>query len=99
MTDPAFLKIQYETLQQAQTDLAVAYTAAHNGIDDLRTKLDQHLAEWTGDARDAYTQAQLDWHRAFEHMAQVLNKAQIHLANAHDLYQAVERQNLSIWHA
>jgi hypothetical protein len=30
-------------------------------------------------------------------MASVLEKAHVHMGNAHEMYQQVERQNLSIW--
>jgi WXG100 family type VII secretion target len=97
MGDSDFLKIQYETLQQAQTDLGVAYTAAKNAIDELRVKLDQSLGQWSGDAQTAYVQVKNDWDRAFGHMADVLAQAHVHMGNAHELYQQVERQNVSIW--
>jgi ESAT-6 family protein len=96
-TDPAFMKIQYETLQQAQTDLSVAYTAVKQAIDDLKAKLDQNLVQWSGPAQTAYAQVKQDWDKAFLHMASVLDKAHVHMGNAHDMYQEVERQNVSIW--
>jgi WXG100 family type VII secretion target len=97
MTDPGFMQIQYETLQQAQTDLGAAYAAAKNAIDELKSRLDQSLAQWTGDAQTAYTQVKSDWDKSFAHMASVLAKAQVHMGNAHEMYQQVERQNSSIW--
>jgi WXG100 family type VII secretion target len=93
-----FLQIQYETLQQAQTDLGVAYVAAKSAIDELRSRLDGHLADWTGDAKAAYEQVKREWDQAFDHMASVLAKAQVHVSSAHDMYTQVERQNVSIWH-
>jgi WXG100 family type VII secretion target len=95
--DPGTLNIRYETLADAQGDLAAAYAGAQATIDDLKAKLAQTLSLWTGDARTAYDQVQQDWAKAFAHMAGVLQQAQVHLGNAHDMYQAVERQNTSIW--
>src|SRR5262249_32597149 len=97
VSDPGYLQIQYETLQQAQTDLGVAYTAAKNAIDDLKSKLDQNLAQWTGPAQEAYQQVKGDWDRAFAHMHSVLEKAAIHVGSSHDMYSQAERQNVSIW--
>ena len=93
-----FLQIQYETLQQAQTDLGVAYAAAKSAIDELRSKLDKGLADWSGDAQTAYTEVKGDWDKAFDHMSAVLARAQVHVGNAHEMYTQVERQNVSIWH-
>lgn len=97
MSDPGYMNIQYETLQQAQTDLGAAYAAAKNAIDELKTRLEQGLESWTGDAQKVYLQVKDDWDRAFAHMASVLQQAHVHMGNAHDMYQQVERQNVSIW--
>jgi WXG100 family type VII secretion target len=91
------LNISYETLADARGDLAAAYTGAQATIDDLKAKLAGSLSMWTGDARTAYDEVQRDWATAFAHMAAVLQKAQVHLGSASDMYQAVERQNTSIW--
>ena len=95
--DPGQLNIKYETLADAQNDLAAAYAAAQATIDELKSKLAGGLSQWTGDARDAYDQVQRDWNAAFAHMAAVLQKAHVHLGNANEMYQTVERQNTSIW--
>jgi WXG100 family type VII secretion target len=91
------MNIRYETLAGAQSDLAVAYEAAYNTIQELERRLNAGLAQWTGTARETYAEVQLEWSKAFAHMAQVLNQAGVHLGNANDTYQAVERQNTSIW--
>ena len=96
-SDPGMLNISYETLADAQGDLAAAYTGAQATIDDLKAKLAQSLSSWSGDARNAYDEVQREWAQAFAHMAAVLQKAQVHLGSAHDMYQDVERQNASIW--
>jgi ESAT-6 family protein len=97
VSDPGMLNIKYETLAGAQNDLAAAYAAAQATIDDLKAKLAGSLSMWTGDARSAYDEVQREWSVAFAHMAAVLQKAHVHLGNANDMYQNVERQNTSIW--
>lgn len=97
--DPGLMNIKYETLADAQNDLAAAYAAAQATIDELKNKLAGGLAEWTGAAREAYDQVQRDWNTAFAHMAAVLQQAHVHLGNANEMYQAVERQNATIWGA
>jgi WXG100 family type VII secretion target len=96
-SDPGMMNIHYETLAGAQTDLTAAYQAAYNAIQELEQRLNAGLSQWTGAARETYTEVQHEWNRAFAHMAQVLNQAGVHMGNAHDTYQAVERQNTSIW--
>lgn len=95
--DPGLLNISYETLSGAENDLAAAYQSAQSAIDELKTKLAGSLDQWTGTAREAYDEVQGEWQQAFAHMAQVLQSAHVHLGNANETYQAIERQNTSIW--
>jgi WXG100 family type VII secretion target len=98
MDQGGLLNIRYETLGEAQSDLAAACAAAQATIEELKSKLAGGLSLWTGTARDAYDKAKYDWDTAFTHMNAVLNKANIHLGNVNDWYQHAERQNVSIWH-
>lgn len=97
--DSSYLNIRFETLQQAQDDLGAAYAAIQATVENLETSLNTNLSEWTGSAQQAYQQAQIQWHSALTHMASVLQKAQVHIGNAAEMYQAVENQNTSIWHS
>lgn len=96
-SDPGMMNIQYETLSGAQTDLTAAYQAAFNTIQELEQRLNNGLKEWSGDAQQTYDEVRREWTKAFAHMAQVLQQAGVHMGNANDTYQAVERQNTSIW--
>jgi WXG100 family type VII secretion target len=98
MADPNFLHIRNESLEEAQTDLAAAYAAARNAIDELRSKLDDKLGDWSGDAQAAYLDERGKWDATFDRMAAVLKQAHVHIGSAQEMYNAVERQNLSIWH-
>jgi len=96
--DPTYMNIRFETLQQAQEDIGMAYAAIKATIDDLETQLNSSLAEWSGTAQSAYVAVQTQWQQALDHMNGALQQAGVHLASAHDMYLAVERQNVSIWH-
>ena len=96
-SDPGMMNIHYETLSGAQTDLTAAYQAAYNTIQELEKRLNDGLKEWSGDAQQVYHEVRLEWQKAFHHMAHVLSQAGVHMGNANDTYQAVERQNTSIW--
>jgi ESAT-6 family protein len=96
-TDPGLLNIRYETLGQAQNDLGVAYDSVTAIIKDLTVALNSNLAEWSGSARDVYQQVQVKWQKATDDMAAVLRKANVHLGNANEMYQAMERSNTTIW--
>lgn len=91
------LSINYAALTTAEQELGGACTAARTAIEDLEAKLNQHLADWDGDARTAYDEVRRDWHKTFEHMAKVLRQATNHLGGTRDTMQATERNNTRIW--
>jgi WXG100 family type VII secretion target len=93
------MNIRFETLQQAESDLATALAAIRATIDTLESDLQSNLSQWTGSARDQYAVVKLQWDNALAHMADVLGSAQKHMANAADTYQTVENKNASIWHS
>lgn len=97
--DSSYMNIRFETLQQAQDDLAAAFAAIQSTIDNLETELQSNLSQWTGSAQEAYLPVKQQWDAAIAHMAAVLQKAQVHMGNAAETYQTVENQNVSIWHS
>ncbi|MDQ2876405.1 MAG: WXG100 family type VII secretion target [Actinomycetota bacterium] len=99
MSDSSFMNIQFETLQQAQDDLGIAYSGIKNTIDELETQLTSNLSQWSGSAQQAYIPVKQSWDQAILHMQTVLNKAGAHMASAQETYQATENQNASIWGA
>lgn len=97
--DSSYMNIRFETLQQAQDDLAAAYAAIQATVDNLETELQSNLSQWTGSAQQSYAAVKLQWDNALAHMAAVLQKANVHMMNAAEAYQTVENQNTSIWHS
>lgn len=98
MTSPYYMNVRFETLVQAQDDLGMAYSAVQSTISELETTLQAGLSQWSGPAQQAYLPVKQQWDNAVAHMASVLSKAHVHMANAAEMYQAVENQNISIWH-
>lgn len=89
MTDGT-MKVNFESLQSTQDELQSHYNSAHQAIEELKTQLGGSLSEWTGTAREAYTQVQAEWDKAFASMAEILAAAQAHVGNAHDVYSQNE---------
>lgn len=96
--DSSYMNIKFETLQQAQDDLGMAFASIQATIENLESDLQSNLSQWSGSAQGAYTGVKLQWDNAVAHMASVLQKAHVHLGNAAEMYQMVENQNISIWH-
>ncbi|MGH3273656.1 MAG: WXG100 family type VII secretion target [Streptosporangiaceae bacterium] len=99
MSDSSFMKIQFESLQQAQDDLGTAAAAVQNTIDELESKLQANLSQWSGAAQQAYIPVKQSWRDAIEDMQRVLTKAGGHLATAQQIYADAENHNMSIWNA
>ena len=97
--DSSYMNIRFETLQQAQDDLAASFAAIQATIDNLESDLQSNLSQWSGSAQTSYAGVKLQWDNAVAHMASVLQQAQVHMGNAAETYQAVENQNVSIWHS
>lgn len=97
MANDGSLSINYAALSTAEQELGGAYTAAKTTIDDLQAKLNQHLADWDGDARTAYDEVRREWQKAFEHMSAVLQRATNHLGGTREHMQNTERNNTRIW--
>lgn len=97
MPDPSYMAVQYETLQQAHDDLNTAYQAVYNTVQELNTELQKNLNQWSGHAKHAYLPIKAQWDGAVADMLDVLVGAYKHLSEIGDNYQAVERQNVSIW--
>jgi WXG100 family type VII secretion target len=96
-TDPGHISITYAALAAGHQELLAHHAAAKTMVDDLRTALDQHLAEWSGDVRTAYEQVKQDWDQAFAGMAETLHRASTHLENTRDLYHQHEVASARIW--
>jgi WXG100 family type VII secretion target len=92
------MNIRFETLQQAQEDLGMAFAAINQTITNLEGELEAELAGWTGAAQDSYWAVKKKWTAALDDMNKVLQRAGEHAGSAAEMYQAVENQNVSIWH-
>jgi WXG100 family type VII secretion target len=96
--DPSYMNIRFETLQLAQEDLGAAFAAISQTIQNLENLLETMLGQWTGAAQDSYWAAKKQWRTATDDMNKVLQQAGMHVGTAAEMYQAVENQNVSIWH-
>jgi WXG100 family type VII secretion target len=91
------MNVNFETLQQAEDDIAAQVAAIRSTIDDLERYLESHLSQWSGPARDAYAVVKSQWDQAVANMADVLQKAGAHVGTASDTYRATENKNVGIW--
>ena len=86
-----------EVLEQLSTDLGLAHQAIVETFDDLEKTCEAKLAQWDGDARQAYTTAKTQWNKQQEEMNDILQKFQQAVTQIHEQYGNTEKQNASIF--
>lgn len=102
MADSSYMNVNFETLQQAEDDIVAQVAAIRSALDSLEHDLESSsspasLSQWTGPARDAYAVVKSQWDQAVANMADVLQKAGVHIGTAHDTYRGTENKNVGIW--
>jgi ESAT-6 family protein len=87
----------FGTMAEAEQAFLQIYSTLTNELADLQRQLESGLAEWTGSARAAYTQAKATWDQSAAHMGQVLNQLGVVIGQASETYQTTERQLQGLW--
>ncbi|MFI5492927.1 WXG100 family type VII secretion target [Actinoplanes sp. NPDC051859] len=95
--------MSYQTDLQAASrtseSIQAISTKVDNGVDELMQYANQHLKEWTGDARDSYYVVEAQWRAAQGEMAAALVKARAALDEMHALIQHGELKGSGTWQA
>ncbi|REF36562.1 WXG100 family type VII secretion target [Thermasporomyces composti] len=95
MTD--FTRWNAEALDQLQANLRLAYRGVEDETNDLERELEQKLAEWSGEAREAYWQAKAQWEKAIGELNDVLAQLGAAVENIRTNYTATERANTTLF--
>lgn len=77
--------------------LANAARSMEQELDQLRAQVSNHLAEWDGPARRAYTEAERQWQESANHMTEVTAKMQQVLGQIDQGYTENERALQAKW--
>lgn len=81
----------------AYDDFSQILSALEDVLDGLDTSLKSSLAEWTGQAREAFDEAHRAWSRAAADMARQLAELRQAIADADGNYAQCEAANLSMF--
>jgi len=84
-------------MAQGEQEFMAIFNTLTSTLTDLQRNLESSLAQWSGAARSAYTQAKAEWDAASQHMASVLNQLGVTIGEANATYQATERQLTGLW--
>ncbi|MGD7707361.1 WXG100 family type VII secretion target [Microlunatus sp. Y2014] len=92
-----FTAVNAGQMQQGISDLNTAHKGTDSTLTQLEGELEQSLAQWDGQAREAYQAAKQKWDAAANHMAQVIQKMTTTLSTISENYDANERNITSSW--
>lgn len=92
-----YTKVDASTMATAIGDLKSAHSKVESDLTSLEHELQSSLSQWTGDAREAYTQAKAQWDAAADHMNQVIAVMGSTMQNITDNYASTERAVQGQW--
>lgn len=87
----------FGSLAQGEADFARIYAQVQQTTQTLESQLNSSLAQWDGQAREAYAVARAKWQAAEANMAAVLNNLRAVAGEANVNYQVTEAANASLW--
>lgn len=97
MSGDSFTQWNAGAMTQAVADLRSAYRMTKDELDDLEKSVETHLAQWTGDARGAYTTAKAQWDKDANELNDVLERLGAGVEDVHGNYNQAERDGVGIF--
>ena len=85
-----------QALDELEANLRLAYRGVEDETNDLEKYIEGKLQDWTGDAREAYTDAKRQWEQAIRELNGVLDNLGVAVKNIHENYSSTERSNATI---
>jgi early secretory antigenic target protein ESAT-6 len=91
------IKVTFAEIQQASQDVTSAANTVGGHLDTLKSKIAPIVADWTGDAAEAYQNAQRTWDAAAKDFKETLEAIGIAVRQAADGYQDAEGSAKKLW--
>jgi 6 kDa early secretory antigenic target len=92
-----YTRVVFSSMEQGRADFAATYSSVQNTVSTLDSQLRSNLAEWDGQAQQAYYAAKTTWDNAMADMASVLNQLGTVIGVANDNYTSAESANTQMW--
>ena len=97
MAPTDYTRVNFTSLADGQADFRKIYTELNERLNSLEKYLEAHLAEWEGDAVQAYWDAKRIWDKACQDVANTINALSTAIGTANQNYQDTEDANRRIW--
>lgn len=92
-----YTRVQFESLNQGQQNFVKAHKELEQRLNDLEKYLESHLAEWEGDAVQAYWNAKRIWDAECDKIALMITQMGGAIGNANKNYSDTEDANRRRW--
>jgi early secretory antigenic target protein ESAT-6 len=89
--------VNFGAMKEAQASFNKALSEYKAALSDLQSKVQSTLAEWEGDADEAYKAMQKQWNAAGDQLGQVVHNMGQAIGDSHDGYLATERRNTAMF--
>jgi ESAT-6 family protein len=85
------VKVTFDTIDTAASDITTTATNLRNQLDDLRKYVQPLVASWTGEAATNYQNLQNQWHTSADQLHQILVQIATTLSTVNNNYRTVEK--------
>jgi 6 kDa early secretory antigenic target len=92
-----YTRAMFGSLSAGESDFASIYSQLQTTISTLDSQLKTNLAEWDGQAQQAYYAAKAQWDAAMANMQMVLNNLRGVVGEASVNYPTTEAANANLW--
>jgi len=92
-----YTRANFAGLDQGAAAFAQTASALMTELEDLEGKLKAKLAQWDGNAQQAYHTCQQQWQTSARDMQNIVTQLGSAISDSGQNYQAAERANSSIW--
>jgi WXG100 family type VII secretion target len=89
--------VNISNVQEVAGEMGIIAGKIQTMVDELNNQQNLNLAEWSGQARDAYSRDQVIWNAAAKDMSAQATAAQNALGSITDAYANAEYQGLGLW--
>jgi WXG100 family type VII secretion target len=91
------LLVRFGALQTASQNISSAVSTLHSKLADLESAAGPLVAQWEGDAQNAYAQRQAQWRDAAQELTEILQRIKSALDASAEEYVATERTNAGLF--
>lgn len=87
------LKVGFDALETAASDIKAAALAIEDKLTQLERRMTGRMDEWTGQASASFTEARLKWDGAMNDMKDILNDIGLTVGLSNEEYKRAEAAN------